>query len=76
MIHLFKNRGFWDVLERITALYANKDRHSYIRVAFRELHSEKQFLEENTQKHIQNNHIQKNYTHLSFAIKLHKEIKL
>ena len=70
MIHLYKNRGFWEVLERIIALYANKDGHSYVPVAFRELHSEKQPLEENTQKHIQKNH-----THLSFARKLQKEIK-
>ena len=75
MIHLYKNRGFWEVLEQIRALCANKDGHSYIHVAFRGLHSEKQPLEENTQKHIQNNHIQNNHTHLSFARKLHKEIK-
>ena len=45
-----KNRGLWKVLEQIRALYANKDGHySYIDVAFWELHSEKQPLEENTQ---------------------------
>ena len=37
---MMENRGFWEVLEPIKALYTNKDGHSYIRVGFRELHSE------------------------------------
>ena len=41
MTYLYKKRGFWEVLERIRALYANKDEYSYIRVAFRKLRSEK-----------------------------------
>ena len=45
MTYLFKNRGFWSVLEQIRALYPNRDGYSYIRVAFREPHSEKQPLE-------------------------------
>ena len=36
-----KNRGLWEVLERIRVLYTNKDGHSYIRVGFRELDSQK-----------------------------------
>ena len=44
-----KNRGFWEVLKQIRDLYANMDRHLYIHIAFRELHSEKQSLEHNTQ---------------------------
>ena len=36
-----KNRGFWEVLERIIALYGNSDGYSYICVASRGLHSEK-----------------------------------
>ena len=40
-LHYFiQNRGFWEVLERIGALYANRDGHLFIRVAFRKLHSE------------------------------------
>lgn len=39
-------------MERITLLYANKDGHSYIRIAFRELHSEKQPPEDKTQIYI------------------------
>ena len=37
-----------DISERIRALYANKDGYSYICVAFRELRSEKQPVEEKT----------------------------
>ena len=62
---------FWQFLEQIRTLYANRDGYSYICVAFRELHSEKQLLEENTQ-----NYIQKSYIHLSCARKLYNEIKL
>ena len=65
MIHLYKNGGFWEVLERIRALCVNRDRYSYIRVAFRELHSEKQTLEENTQNYVKNNN-----SYLSCAKKL------
>ena len=36
-----KRSGLWEVLERIRALYSNKDGNSYIRIAFRELHLEK-----------------------------------
>ena len=36
-----KNREFWEALEQIRALYANKDGHSYTCIAFRELHSKK-----------------------------------
>lgn len=39
-------------MERITLLYGNKDGHSYIRIAFRELHSEKQPPEDKTQIYI------------------------
>lgn len=39
-------------MERITLLYANKDGHSYIRIAFRELHLEKQPPEDKTQIYI------------------------
>lgn len=39
-------------MERITLLYANKDGHSYIRIAFRELHSERQPPEDKTQIYI------------------------
>ena len=35
-----KNGGFWEILEPITELYANRDGHSKVRVAFKELHSE------------------------------------
>ena len=38
----FKNRRSQGVLEEIRALYANRDEYSYIRVAFRKQHSEKQ----------------------------------
>ena len=62
---MYKYRRFWEFLEQIRALYTNKDEYSHIRVAFRELHSEKQPLEENTQNYIQNNHIQKNHTSFS-----------
>ena len=41
MTYLYKNRGVWEILERIRALYTNTDGHSDIRVAFIELHSEK-----------------------------------
>ena len=40
-----ENRGFWEVLEPIRALCTNKDGHSYIRIGFRELHSEKNYSE-------------------------------
>ena len=43
MIHLYKNREFWEVLEQIRALCANKDGHSYIRVAFRQSYSEESY---------------------------------
>ena len=69
-----KNIEFWKVLEQIRALYANKDGQSYIRVVFRELHSEKQPLDENKQNYIQSNHIQKNHNHLSYVRKLYTEI--
>ena len=36
-----KSRKFWEVLERISVLYVNTDEHTYIRVAFRKLHAEK-----------------------------------
>ena len=62
---MYRNRGFWEVFEPIRALYANRDRYPYIHVTFREPHSEKEPLEENTQ-----NYIQKNHTDLSCAIKL------
>ena len=52
MTHLYKNRGSWEVLERIRALYSNRVEYSYIPVLFRELHSEKQPLEGNTQNYI------------------------
>ena len=42
MKYFYKNRGFWEVLEPIRALYSNRNGYSHIRVAFRELHSEKQ----------------------------------
>ena len=41
MTHLYKNRGFLEVLEPIRALLANRNGYSYICTAFRELHSEK-----------------------------------
>ena len=43
MTCLYKNREFWKVLEPIRALKANRNGHSYIGVAFRELHSENFF---------------------------------
>ena len=52
MKYLYKNRGFWEVLEQIRALYANRDGYSYIRVAFREPYSENQPLEEDTHNFI------------------------
>ena len=48
MTYLYKNRGFWEVLERIRVFYTNRDEYLHIRVAFREPHSEKQPLEKNT----------------------------
>ena len=47
-----KNRAFSEILGRIRDLYAIKDKHSYIRVAFKELHSEKRPPEDNTQNYI------------------------
>ena len=47
------------------APYTNRNGYSDIHVAFRELHSEKKSLEENTQNYIQNKRIQKNQTYLS-----------
>ena len=44
-----KNRGFWEVLGGIRALYTSKNGHSYIRLAFRELHSEKNVLKKYTE---------------------------
>ena len=41
-IYVYKNRVFGEGLERIRALYANRDGHLYICVAFKEPHSEKQ----------------------------------
>ena len=41
MTYLYKNREFWEVLERIKPVYENSDRYLYIPVAFRELYSEK-----------------------------------
>ena len=43
-----KNRRFWEVLEPITMLFANRYGCSYICAAFRGLHSEKQPPEDNT----------------------------
>ena len=43
-----KNRRFWEVVEPIIILWANRYGYSYIRAAFRGLHSEKQPPEDNT----------------------------
>ena len=67
----YKNRGFWEILERIRAFYANRDGYWYIWLVFRELNSENQPLEEDTLNSIQNNH-----TYLSCTRTLYKEIKL
>ena len=48
-----KNRGFREVLKRIKWLHANKDGHSCIRAAFKELHSEKKNSNDSAQKFIQ-----------------------
>ena len=53
-LYLSKKRGFWEVLEQIRALYANKDDNSYIRVAFRELHSEKKYSDNGVRKILKN----------------------
>ena len=47
MTYLYIKRGFWEALDRIRALYAYRDRYSYIRVTFRKKQSE-----ENTQNYI------------------------
>ena len=39
LYNYIKNRGFWEILEQIGALYTNIDGHSYTGVAFRKLHS-------------------------------------
>ena len=59
-----KNRGFWEFLEQIKARYRNRDEHSYIRVDFRKLHSEK--------KHSDNS-VRKNYTEFITFILLAQE---
>ena len=64
-----------DMSERIRALYANKDRYSYICVAFRELRSQNQPVKEKTQKYIQNNHIWRNHAYFLGPRKLYKKIK-
>ena len=67
MISWYKDTRFWEGLEQMGAPYANRNGYSDIHVAFRELHSEKQSLEQNTQNYIQNKRIQKNQTYLSWA---------
>ena len=52
MKYLYKNRIFWEHLERIRAIYANRNGYSYIRVTFRKPHPEKQPLEESTKNYI------------------------
>ena len=75
MTYLYKNRGFWEALEPIRVLCANRDGYSYIRVTFREQHLEKQPLEENTHNYIQNNHIHKINTYRARKLyKLYKQI--
>ena len=53
---MMENRGFWEVLEPIRALCTNKDGHSYIRIGFRELHSEKNYSDD-CSKHYSENYV-------------------
>ena len=41
MTSLYKNKGFLEVLEQIRVLYADRDKHLYTGITFRDLNSEK-----------------------------------